>query len=141
MRLEITRRTDLATRALLMLDGVDRNERTKAAALAEAVGTTPGFLSQAMSPLVANGWVRSDPGPTGGYRLTADLAEVSVLDVIEAVEGPTDDGRCVLEDRACAASGASGPCALHQPWLHARGDLLGRLAATPLAGLAAGGTP
>lgn len=130
MRLEITRRTDLATRALLALHGTD--ERTKASALAETVGTTPGFLSQAISPLVAKGWVRSDPGPAGGYRLTADLSDVSVLDVIEAVEGPTDNGRCVLEDRPCATE---GPCALHQPWVHARSDLLGRLADTPLAGL------
>lgn len=136
MRLEITRRTDLATRALLALGDADADRRTKAAALADEVGTTPGFLSQAMSPLVARGWVRSDPGPTGGYRLVADLTQVSVLDVIEAVEGPTDDGRCVLEDRACAVAG-SGTCALHQPWVHARADLLGRLGATPLAGLQA----
>ena len=131
MRLEITRRTDLATRALLALDPA---RRTKAAALADAVGTTAGFLSQAVSPLVARGWVGSDPGPTGGYRLLVDLEDVSVLDVIEAVEGPTDDGRCVLEDRPCAAQ---GPCALHQPWVHARAELLARLAATPLATLSA----
>ncbi|HMQ25267.1 MAG TPA: Rrf2 family transcriptional regulator, partial [Acidimicrobiales bacterium] len=79
MRLEITRRTDLATRALLALSDADAGQRTKAATLADQVGTTPGFLSQAMSPLVAKGWVRSDPGPTGGYRLVANLAEVSVL--------------------------------------------------------------
>jgi len=130
MRLEITRRTDLATRALLELDGID--QRTKASALADAVGTTPGFLSQAMSTLVARGWVRSDPGPSGGYSLTADLAEVSVLDVIEAIEGPTDTGRCVLEDRPCADQGL---CALHQPWVNARTQLLGQLQGTPLAGL------
>lgn len=132
MRLEITRRTDLATRALLELEGA--GERTKASVLADAVGTTPGFLSQAMSPLVAHGWVRSDPGPSGGYSLTVDLAEVSVLEVIEAVEGPTDTGRCVLEDRPCAEHGT---CALHQPWVNARTQLLGQLRGTPLAGLQA----
>lgn len=131
MRLEITRRTDLATRALLALDGAE--QRTKASTLSAAVGTTPGFLSQALSPLVARGWVRSDPGPAGGYSLTADLAEVSVLDVIEAIEGPTDTGRCVLEDRACAEE---GPCALHHPWMNARTQLLGQLRGTPLADLA-----
>lgn len=130
MRLEITRRTDLATRALLELEGA--GERTKASVLADAVGTTPGFLSQAMSPLVARGWVRSDPGPSGGYSLTVPLDDVSVLDVIEAIEGPTDTGRCVLEDRPCAAD---GPCALHQPWVNARTQLLGQLRGTPLAGL------
>lgn len=115
MRLEITRRSDLATRALIELARLGR--RTKSAELAEAIGTTPGFLSQAMTPLSAKGWVRSDPGPSGGYLLLVDLADVSVLDVIEAIEGPSDGGRCVLEDRAC---GEARACALHQPWQRAR---------------------
>ncbi len=130
MRLEITRRTDLATRAFLHLAG--NGERTKSSSLAEAVGTTPGFLSQAMTPLVAAGWVRSDPGPTGGYTALADPATISVLDIIEAIEGPTDSGKCVLEDRACAEHAA---CALHQPWSSARSHLLQELRATPLASL------
>ena len=133
MRLEITRRADLATRALLELAALDR--RSKSAELAERVGTTPGFLTQAMTPLVSRGWVRSDPGPTGGYAAAVDLDDVSVLDVIEAVEGPTDTGRCVLQDRPCSRG---GHCALHQPWTKARGQLLSELARTPLAKVAAG---
>jgi Rrf2 family protein len=130
MRLEITRRTDLATRALLELGG--RSGRTKAADLAESIGTTAGFLSQALTPMVAAGWVRSDPGPSGGYSLAADLGDVSVLAVIEAVEGPTDAGRCVLEDRACSGG---GPCALHQPWSRARSLLTRELASSTVASL------
>ena len=130
MRLEVTRKTDLATRALLELGR--RGDRAKASDLAELVGTTPGFLSQVSSPLTAQGWMRSDPGPTGGYVATVDLGDVSVLDVIEAVEGPTDSGRCVLEDRAC---GGGGTCALHVPWMQARGHLLTELARTPLSSL------
>jgi Rrf2 family protein len=129
MRLEITRRSDLATRALLVLSS---GRRRKASDLAEAIGTTPGFLSQAMTPLVASGWVRSEPGPTGGYTVVADLAAVSLLDVIEAVEGETDTGRCVLEDRPCAGAEL---CALHRPWSAARGRLLDELAAMPVSEL------
>lgn len=128
MRLEITRRSDLATRALIELARLRR--RTKSTELAEAIGTTPGFLSQAMTPLAARGWIRSEPGPSGGYLLTADLAEVSVLDVIEAIEGPSDAGRCVLENRPC---GVAGPCALHQPWQRARAQLLDELSQSSLA--------
>jgi Rrf2 family iron-sulfur cluster assembly transcriptional regulator len=131
MRLEITRRADLATRAMLELARLDR--RAKAAELAARVGTTPGFLAQAMTPLVSRGWVRSEPGPTGGYAAAVGLDSVSVLDVIESVEGPTDSGRCVLEDRPCA--GAS-QCALHQPWSRARSQLLSELGRTPLSALA-----
>lgn len=129
MRLEITRRSDLATRALVELVRLGR--RSKSAELAELVGTTPGFLSQAMTPLSARGWVRSDPGPTGGYLVEVDPDDVSVRDIIEAVEGPTDTGRCVLADRPCGG----GQCALHEPWSHAREQLLADLAATSLASL------
>lgn len=132
MRLEISRRTDLATQALLVLGATDG--RIKGPALAEAVGTTSGFLSQVLSPLVTRRWIRSDPGPTGGYSLSVALDRISVLEVLEAIEGPTDSGECVLEDRACTST---HPCALHVPWSKARAQLLAELAATPLSSLPA----
>jgi len=130
MRLEVTRRSDLAIRALLALSAA--TDRTKAAALADQVGTTKGFLTQVMNPLVQQGWVRSDPGPTGGYASAFDPDDISVLAVIEAIEGPVDTGLCVLEDRACAQSGT---CALHRPWSRARGHLLADLGAQSLSSL------
>src|SRR6188472_2168968 len=108
MRLELTRKSDLAVRALRALAG--SNERMKGSALAEAVGSTPGFVAQTVTPLVRRGWVRSDPGPSGGYSLVVALDAVSVLAVIEAIEGPTASGRCVLGDRPC---NETGTCALH----------------------------
>ena len=95
--------------------------------------TSPGFLSQAMTPMVNRGWVRSEPGRSGGYMAVTPLEDVSVLDVVEAVEGPTDVTRCVLEDRACAGGGR---CALHDAWAQARGHLLRDLAETPLSAIA-----
>lgn len=132
MRLEETRRTDLATRALIVLATSGR--RHKASELAEALDASAGFLSQAMTPMVNRGWVRSEPGRTGGYTAVASLEELSVLEVVEAVEGPTDVTRCVLEDRACAADDR---CALHDAWARARGHLLRDLADTPLSTVAA----
>ena len=128
MRLEVTRKSDLAVRALRTL--AESAVRVKGPALAEAVGSTSGFVSQVVNPLVRRGWVRSDPGPSGGYSLGVDLTSVSVLDVIEAIEGPTDSGRCVLADRPC---NESGTCALHVPWLRARAQLLRELDATSVA--------
>lgn len=115
-------------RALRVLAGA--NGRMKGPALAEAVGSTSGFVSQVLNPLVRQGWVQSDPGPTGGYALAVELDGVSVLAVIEAIEGPTASGRCVLADRPCDEVGT---CALHVPWLRARAQLLGELAATSVA--------
>ncbi len=130
MRLEVTRKSDLATKAMLEMDRLGR--RAKAAELADLVGTSSGFLSQVLTPLIANGWVRSEPGPTGGYSVTIDLADVSVLQVIEAVEGPTENGRCVLENRTCSDD---TPCVMHQPWQRARSQMLGELERIPLSAL------
>ena len=130
MRLEITRKTDLATRSIISLARF--GDKVKASVLAEAVGTTTGFLSQVMTPLVAKGWVRSDPGPTGGYTCMIDIDTITILDVIEAIEGPTDTTHCVLIDRAC---NEANPCALHGPWSRARRQLLHDLQKTPLGSI------
>jgi len=114
-------------RALRAFVGTDR---IKGSALAELIGTTPGYVSQVVNPLVKAGWVRSDPGPTGGYSLTVDLDGVSVLAVIEAVEGGTLTGSCVLADRPCDEG---GNCAMHVPWQRARDTMLRELAAVSVA--------
>ncbi len=130
MRLEVTRSSDLAARALVLLSTSDT--RRKGSALAADLDSTAGYLSQVMTPLVKAGWVRSDPGPSGGYSLAADLKSISVLDVIEAVEGPTDNGQCVLQNRPC---GESGPCTLHEAWSNARSQLVSKLASTPMSNI------
>lgn len=130
MRLEITRRADLAIRALALLGRTP--ERLKASVLAAELETTVGFIPQVVGPLVKAGWVRSDPGPTGGYRSSVDLDHVSVLDVIEAVDGTTDAGRCVVADRPCRPD---VPCVLHAAWGQARTELVGMLQTTPMSGV------
>jgi DNA-binding IscR family transcriptional regulator len=77
--------------------------------------------------------VRSDPGPRGGYSTIAALDRVSVLDVIEAVDGPTDLGRCVVADGPC---GRAPHCALHTAWARARDELVTHLAGQSMASLA-----
>jgi Rrf2 family protein len=134
MRLEITRRADLAVRAMVLLG--DSPVRWKAPALAKALDTTTGFVPQVLGPLVKAGWVRSEPGPTGGYIAAVTLADVSVLQVVEVIDGATDDGRCVVENRLCSAD---QPCAMHHAWSRARGELMQSLAATPLSSLSTGG--
>ncbi|MCB1003475.1 MAG: Rrf2 family transcriptional regulator [Acidimicrobiales bacterium] len=131
MRLEVTRRADLATRAMIALGS--SGERRKASELASDLDASPGFLAQAMTPMVNRGWVRSEPGRLGGYTAVTPLEELSVLDVVEGVEGQTDVTRCVLEDRACSGGGR---CALHDAWAQARGHLLRDLAETPLSAIA-----
>lgn len=110
---------------MALLQRVD--DRLKGPELAVAIGTTPGFLPQVVGPLVRAGWVVSDPGPTGGYRAAQDAENASgpsVLEVIEAVDGPTEIGMCVVADAPCSDS---EHCALHAAWSTARDSLLSDL--------------
>lgn len=133
MRLEITQRADLAIRALVALQ--HSPDRMKSAELAGALGTTAGFIPQVMRPLVRAEWVRSVPGPRGGYEPHRDLGSLTVLQVVEEIDGPTDNGRCVVTERRCDTA---QPCALHAAWAGARRELRRALDAMPLSSLAAG---
>ncbi len=128
MRLEVTRSAELAVRTIAALSAP--STRLKSGDLAATLGTTRGFLTQVINPLVKAGWVRSDPGPTGGYSLTSEGRGRSVLDVIELVDGPTATGQCVVVDRPCDSARA---CILHDAWSRARTELRAVLAAQPAA--------
>lgn len=129
MRLVIGRKVDLAIRALRTLSKT--GTRMSSTALAAEIETTVSFLPQIMGPLVTAGWVNSERGPGGGYRLDADLASVSVLDVIHAVEGPMNESICVLRGGPC---GGADSCSLHEAWRAARTALTDQLAATAVNG-------
>lgn len=128
MRLELAQRTDIALRALQAL--CLSEERMPGSELAEALNTTHQYLPQIMSPLVRRRWVSSSRGPRGGYRLEVELGSITVLDLIEVMEGPTDTNTCVLSGETCDAS---DPCAMHGAWSQARDALLAQLSSMSLA--------
>lgn len=105
-----------------------RGRRTSAE-IAEAIGSTTKFVPHVMSPLVAAGWVDSTRGPHGGYSINDAAAQASVLAVIEAVEGPTVSGKCVLAGTPCPALER---CSLHDAWSSARNALVEELNAIPV---------
>jgi Rrf2 family protein len=127
MRLELSRRTDLALRALHHLERT--GSRVKRSDLAAAVGTTPDFLARVMGPVVKAGWAASEPGRSGGYEIATHPEEISVLELIEVMEGTPLDGECVLGRGRCEVEGR---CALHDAWTRARGALLEELDQTPV---------
>jgi Rrf2 family protein len=128
MRLEITRRTELALRALRALE---RDGGTmKASKLATDLGSTSQYLPHVLRPMVQAGWLSSEPGPSGGYRLAEPLGGLSLLELIELIGGPTNTGSCVLRGGECGTT----ECALHTPWMEARDALLEQLAAVSISG-------
>lgn len=127
MKFFLQKRTGLAVDALRVLR--DSEGLIGTTTLADAIHTTKPFLPQIMSPLVKAGWVHSKRGPSGGYELVVEPETISALDLIEAVEGPTDTTTCVLRGGPC---GHQTYCSMHEPWKAARTALLDELAAIPV---------
>jgi Rrf2 family protein len=119
MRLTVTRRTGIALVVLRHLAAV--TTRASTTELAVAAGTTVSFLPKVMLPLVRRGWVTSVAGPGGGYQAAPGLEHLSVLDVVEAVDGPIDTSGCLLP-------ASQGSCPFHPRWEHAKRALLHELA-------------
>lgn len=133
MRLELTRRGDYAIRAMIALAQVPPEDGLLSARrIAGRMSIPAAFVPQVMGDLVAAGLVAATTGRSGGYRLARPAAEISVLEVIESVEG---DGRriaCVLRGSPC---GSDGFCDAHAVFFAAQEAMLDRLRVASLAEL------
>ena len=84
--------------------------------LAEFHGVPKDYLSKALQGLSQAGIVATVPGPSGGYRLARPAAEVTVLEVVEAVEGRRSTFTCteIRRNNPCRPAGAcdAKPCGI-----------------------------
>ena len=88
--------------------------------MGEALGLSPHFLAKVLRRLAAEGLVRSKRGPNGGVALARPADEVSMKDLVLAIDGPALFQECVLGLPAC---GDQKPCPLHDAWEIRRFDL------------------
>ena len=124
MRLELTKKTDLAYQALATIASIP-DHRVNGADLATNLSITTHYLPHVMAPLTRSGWITSTSGPRGGYTITTELEDITLLDLVEAVEGPIDMSTCLhLGPR----HQQNESCALHRPWTKAREALIAELA-------------
>lgn len=133
MELSLGRRADYALRAVLDLARHDEHRR-KSREIGEEMDVPMTFLPQIMAELVRAGLVDSHAGPKGGYVLARRAADMSLLEVIEAVEGDPVSTKCVLRGGPCRWEEI---CAMHVPWSRAQQAMLDQLAATSVADVAA----
>ena len=102
----ITLETDYAVRIVSELSEAYRSDIDArvlgAAVIAERTNVTLRFSLKILRKLVAAGIVRSYKGAHGGYELTRDPAEITLRDVVEAIEGTYYFSRCLSPDSECS---------------------------------------
>jgi Rrf2 family protein len=110
--------------------------------LAEAHGVPVAYLAKHLQAMSRAGMLTAGTGPRGGYRLAKVPADISVLEVVEAVDGDDPAFRCMeIRRRGPAALPASEfrtMCGIHRVMVEADGVWRAQLARTSIADLAAG---
>jgi Rrf2 family protein len=134
----ISAKADYAVRAAAELAAAGDERPIKGEAIASAQGIPQNFLENILADLRHAGLVKSQRGADGGYRLARPAAEVSVADVIRAVEGPLAAVRGEAPEDVSYA-GAAAP--LQDVWIAVRANLRAVVEHVSLADLAAGHVP
>jgi len=135
--MRVSAKVDYALRAAAELASTG-GEPTKRDAIAAAQGIPVPFLEQILLALKHAGIVRTRRGPEGGYWLARDAAEITLADVIRAVEGPLANVQGARPEDV-AYTGAATP--LRGVWIAVRANLRAVLDEVTLADLAAGRLP
>jgi len=86
--MKLTRASSYALHALAYMASQKKDQPTASHVIAEKRRIPERFLLKVLKPLVSAQLLTSVKGPNGGYRLARAPQEISVLDVLEAVEGP-----------------------------------------------------
>jgi Rrf2 family protein len=125
---------------LLHLVGAD--DKASSLDLAEVQGVSPSYVAKIFSQLKAAGIVVASEGAQGGYQLARAAHDISVLDVVEALEGHKPlfqcnevRRQCALFDGAPPAWAITGPCSIHAVMLEAEKKMKQVLASHTLADL------
>jgi len=102
--MRITRQADYATRTIYYLANLEQNQRASTQSIAQAHQIPSSFLSKIISRLSVAGLIRTTRGFRGGVSLAHPPSEISLLDVLEAIDGPIVVNDCIEENDDCEYS-------------------------------------
>jgi Rrf2 family protein len=136
--MRVTAKADYAVRAAIELVGASEAAPRKADSVAAAQAIPPSFLENILNQLKSAGIVRSQRGPDGGWWLLRDADDLTLADVIRAVEGPLASVRGGPPEDAAYPGAATE---LPRVWIAVRASLRNVVEHVTLADVAAGKLP
>jgi Rrf2 family protein len=111
--MQLNQATDYGFRAALHLAGHPGGEWVDAPTIACAEAIPIRYLLKIMPYLTKAGIIKSQRGSGGGYALARSPGDITLLDIIIAIEGPLHLNRCLLDASLCSKEGPPH-CKVHQ---------------------------
>ncbi len=124
--MQITRQADYALRAVIYLSRLGPEERAATSQIAQEQKIPPSFLAKIVSQLSVAGLLQTSRGARGGVSLARSPEEITLLDVVEAIDGPILLNECV----ACGSGAVCAfgdDCPMKPVWCKTQTDLVNQL--------------
>jgi Rrf2 family protein len=128
----ITREADYAVRCVLFLSQ-ETDRVVSANEISVSMNVPKTFLAKILQRLSKSRIVRSSQGVAGGFELVNKPDKVNILEVIEAIQGPTAVNVCAVDEHNCDLSST---CPVHPVWVELREDIENKLKKESFAKLA-----
>jgi Rrf2 family protein len=137
MIMQITHQADYAIRTMFYLSRLSPNQKVATSQIAEDYKIPPSFLTKIISQLSIAGLIHTARGARGGVTLARTPEDISVLDVLQAIDGPVALNECVHDPSICPLTPG---CVMHPFWVDASDELNMRLRQTTFAKLVEAGS-
>lgn len=122
--MQITKQADYALRAMRYLASLETGKRAATSFIAKEEHIPPSFLAKIVSQLSIAGLITTSRGARGGVSLARSPEEISLLEVVEAIDGPITLNECVLHPEVCEFG---DDCPLRPVWQESQQALVKRL--------------
>lgn len=115
----ITRKTDYAIRCVLYLSE-KKGGLANVDEISKSMLIPKSFLAKILQKLEKAGIVKSSKGRKGGFSLVKEPKGVSLMEVIETMQGPLSINVCAIDKRKCSLSNI---CSVHPVWVKIRKEI------------------
>ena len=122
--MRLTKAADYAIRCILYMAEHKDKAFCHRSEISEAMDIPSHFLAKVVQKLAREGIIRITRGAAGGYQLLKPASDISLLRVIEAIEGKIILSDCLLGDAVCSRDHV---CPVHNIWIDVSGGLRQKL--------------
>lgn len=131
--MQLTRAADYAVRVMVFLATLSPGKRASLPEIVKTTAAPDSFLSKVLQGLTRAELITSRRGPAGGFEISTLGRNSSMLNVVEAIDGPISLNVCLSEKRSCLRRDW---CPAHPVWAKAQQALLDVLGAAMIADMA-----